>query len=166
MGLLQERRPCSWLNAIWAMPFCEGSSACRGPRAHHAQTDRVGTWESSRLTDSLSGWRSASGRRGAVADDARTREVGLRHSSCESGEQSGGTGRGAIRGTDHRCGAGGAKGGDQGECGPAKHVPGAEPGKRVTSAGTHTESRNGEEEGEVHLALPPHQHRTARSGVL
>ena len=42
---------------------------------------------------------SASGRRGAVADDARAREVGLRHSSCEAGEQ-----RGAIR-----CGASGAK---------------------------------------------------------
>jgi hypothetical protein len=32
---------------------------------------------------------SASGRRGAVADDARAREVGPRHSSCEAGEQSG-----------------------------------------------------------------------------
>ena len=70
------------------------------------------------------GRRSASGRRGAVADDARTREVGLRHSSCEAGEQSG-----AIR-----CGAGGAKGGDQGECGPAKHAPGAEPGISVSQA--------------------------------
>jgi hypothetical protein len=39
-----------------------------------------------------------------IADDARAREVGLRHSSCEAGEQSG-----AIR-----CGASGAKGGDQG----------------------------------------------------
>src|SRR5205823_10529753 len=37
-----------------------------------------------------------------------------------------------------RSGAGGAKGGDQGKCGPAKHVPGAEPDKRVTGAGTHT----------------------------
>ena len=35
-------------------------------------------------------------------------------------------------------GASGAKGGDQGECGPAKHVPDAEPGKRVTGSGTHT----------------------------
>ena len=61
-----------------------------------------------------------------------------------------------------RSGAGGAKGGDQGECGPAKHVPGAEPDKRVTGAGTHTESRKGKEEGEVHRALPPHQHRSAR----
>ena len=43
---------------------------------------------------------------------ARTWEIGLRHSSCEAGEQSG-----AIR-----CGAGGAKGGDQGECGLAKHA--------------------------------------------
>src|SRR2546430_7875043 len=37
-------------------------------------------------------------------------------------------------------GASGAKGGDQGECGPAKHVPDAEPDRRVTGAGTHTAS--------------------------
>src|SRR5205085_10528403 len=43
---------------------------------------------------------------------------------------------GVYRG--ERSGAGGAKGGDQGECGPGKHVPGAEPDKRVTGAGTHT----------------------------
>src|SRR5512132_1875114 len=30
--------------------------------------------------------------------------------------------------------------GGQGECGPAKHVPDSEPHKRVTGAGTHTES--------------------------
>ena len=53
-----------------------------------------------------------------------------RRSSCEAGEQSG-----AIR-----SGTGGAKGGDQGECGPAKHVPDAEPDKRVTGAGTHAAS--------------------------
>ena len=63
-------------------------------------------------------------------------------------------------------GAGGAKGGDQGECGPAKHAPDAEPDKRVTGAGTHTESRKGKEEGEVHRALPPHHRRTAGGGVL
>jgi hypothetical protein len=28
--------------------------------------------------------------------------------------------------------------GDQGECGPAKHAPDTESGKRVTGAGTHT----------------------------
>src|SRR5437764_10018505 len=28
--------------------------------------------------------------------------------------------------------------GTKGKCGPAKHVPGAEPDKRVTGAGTHT----------------------------
>jgi hypothetical protein len=72
--------------------------------------------------------RSASGRRGAEADDARTREVGLRHSSGEAGEQSG-----AIR-----RGAGGAKGGDQGECKLAKHGPDSAPGNRVTGAGAHT----------------------------
>ena len=35
---------------------------------------------------------------------------------------------------------GGAKGGDQGKCEPAKHAPDAEPDKRVTSAGAHTAS--------------------------
>src|SRR5215467_6696642 len=75
--------------------------------------------------------RSASGRRGAVADDARSREVRLRHSSWEADEQ---------RGPD-RSGAGGAKGGGRGECEPAKHGPGTEPGHRVTDAGAHTVSR-------------------------
>src|SRR6202035_1134227 len=65
---------------------------------------------------------------GAVADDARAREVALRHSSCEADEQSGA----------NRCGAGGAKGGDQGECGPAAHAPDSAPHKRVTDAGSHT----------------------------
>src|ERR1700716_2386548 len=54
-------------------------------------------------------------------------------------EQSGAAPCRAICGGANRSGAGGAKGGDQGECGPAKHVPDAEPGKRVTGAGTHTE---------------------------
>ena len=47
---------------------------------------------------------------------------------------------GAVRGGVSRNGVGGAKGEDQGECGPAKHVPDTEPDKRVTGAGTHTES--------------------------
>ena len=34
------------------------------------------------------------------------------------------------------------------------------------ATGTHTESRKGEEEGEVHRALPPHQRRATRRGVL
>ncbi len=54
-------------------------------------------------------------------------------------EQSGAAPCRAICGGANRSGAGGAKGGDQGECGPAKHAPDAEPGKRVTGAGTHTE---------------------------
>jgi len=48
--------------------------------------------------------RSASGRRGAVAGDARSREVRLCHSSWEADEQSG----------PDRSGAGGAKGGAKG----------------------------------------------------
>ena len=47
---------------------------------------------------------------------------------------------GAVRGGVSRSGVGGAKGGDQGECEPAKHVPDAEPGERVTDAGAHTAS--------------------------
>src|SRR6266699_2179605 len=138
------------------MPLCEALSSCRGRGPHHVHKDRVGTWELSCLTTGHVPTWSASGRRGAVADDARAREVGLRHSSCEADEQGG-----AIR-----CGAGGAKGGGRGECGPAKHAPDAEPGKRVTGAGTHTQSGNGKEEGEVHHALPPHRHRSLGGGVL
>ena len=65
-----------------------------------------------------------------------------------------------------RCGVGGAKGGDQGECGPTKHAPGAGPGKCVTGVGTHTTSCKAKEEGAVHLAPPPHQYRTATAVVL
>ncbi len=91
-----------------------------------------GNRETPRLTTGhLPDW-SASGRRGAVADDERTRGVRLRHSSWEADEQGG-----AIR-----RGAGGAKGGGQGKCGPAKRVPGAEPGKRVTGVGPHTAARD------------------------
>src|SRR6201988_3296197 len=59
-----------------------------------------------------------------IADDVRRREVGPRNSSCEAGEQ-----RGAIR-----CGVGGAKDGDQGECGPTKHTPGSGLGESVSQA--------------------------------
>jgi hypothetical protein len=129
----RERRLSLWSNATCAMPLCEALTSCRGLRAHHAQKDRVGTWDIPRLAVSCSRRRSASGRRKAVADDARAREVGLRHSSCEAGEQSG-----AIRCGDNRRGVGGAKGGDQGECGPAAHAPDSAPHKRVTDAGSHT----------------------------
>jgi hypothetical protein len=47
---------------------------------------------------------------------------------------------GAIRGGAGRRGVGGAKGGDQGECGPAKHALDSAPGSRVTGAGTHAAS--------------------------
>ena len=44
---------------------------------------------------------------------------------------------GAIRGGVSRSGVGGAKGGDQGECGLAKHALDTAPGSRVTGAGPH-----------------------------
>src|SRR6266852_1493114 len=50
--------------------------------------------------------------------------------SCEADEQ-GGFGH---------CGAGGAKGGGQGECEPAKHASDTVPKTRVTGAGAHTAS--------------------------
>ena len=73
---------------------------------------------------------------------------------------------GAIRGGVSRSGVGGAKDGDQGECGPAKHVPDAVSGKRVTGAGTHTESRKGKEAGEVHRTAAPFKHRIATGKLL
>src|SRR5215469_904246 len=100
--------------------------------------------------------RPAPGRRGAVAGDARTREVRPRHISNEADEQSRGTGGGV----------GGAKGGGQGEREPAKHAPGAGPGKRVTGAGARTSSRKAKEEGTVHYALSPTQPAHVQDGVL
>jgi hypothetical protein len=47
---------------------------------------------------------------------------------------------GAVRGAVSRSGVDGAKGGDQGECGPAKHALDSAPGPRVTGAGAHTAS--------------------------
>ena len=38
--------------ATCAAPLCEVPSPCRGQRPHHVQTDRVGSWEIPRLTDS------------------------------------------------------------------------------------------------------------------
>src|SRR5271157_5327774 len=77
-------------------------------------------------------------------------------SSCEADEQSG-----AIRG-----GAGGAKDRDQGEREPAKHAPGAGPGKCVTGAGARTARRAAREEGEVHFAPAPCRSRDAENRVL
>src|SRR6202023_2378088 len=71
--------------------------------------------------------RSASGRRGAVADDARAWEVGRGHSSCEAGEQ----GRAIC------CGVGGAKGRGRGECAPSKHAPDTVPGSACHTRWPH-----------------------------
>jgi len=75
--------------------------------------------------------RSASGRRGAVADDARAWEVGRGHSSCEAGEQ----GRAIC------CGVGGAKGRGQGECAPSKHAPDTVPGSACHTRWPHAYHR-------------------------
>src|SRR5438132_2373246 len=109
----------------------KSSKAIRSPSARRATTLRSS--------------HRASGRRRAVADDERTREVRLRHSSDEACEQSWTTSGGV----------GGAKGGDQGEHGPTTHAPGAESEWRVTGAGTCTASSKAAEEGEVHCASAP-----------
>src|SRR5215467_3859315 len=155
MGTSQERRPCRESNATWTGPLSEAMPACRGRRADHAQKDRVGTWEIPRWARAIP-LLVRIGKGKPIADDERTREVGPSSSSCEAGEQGG-----AIR-----RGAGGAKGWDQGECKPATLGPDAEPGNRVTGAGTHTSNRKGKEEGTVHSALPPYQRRTAPGCVL
>ena len=100
----------------------------RGRRTWHVQTLLAREPGDLAIDRSAIAAGSASGRRGAVADDARSREVRLCHSSWEADEQSG---------LDRR-GAGGAKGRGQGECEPAKHAPDSEPGKRVPRAGAHT----------------------------
>jgi hypothetical protein len=47
-----------------------------------------------------------------------------------------------------------SNGGCPGECGPTKHVSGAEPGERVTDAGTHAESRKVEKEEAKEAKVP------------
>ena len=47
----------------------------------------------------------------------------------------------------------GAKGGDQGKCGPAKHAPSTGSGRRVPSAGPHTESRKAKQDEGVTTLL-------------
>src|SRR5580700_3372009 len=54
----------------------------------------------------------------------------------------------------------------KGNASQQKHAPGAGPGKRVTGAGAHTASCKTTEEGTVHFALPPPQHRITAAGVL
>src|SRR3954464_3947603 len=100
--------------------------------------------------------RAASGRPEAVADDERDEEVRLADSTCEAGEQSG-TSRGGV---------GGGKQRDKEECGTAKHGPNAEPGSRVTGAGTHTRSCQQGQEGEAHSAPAPHHGRHSAECLL
>src|SRR5271167_3938575 len=91
-----------------------------------------------------------------VLNPGSSSEVRLRHSSNEADEQSRATGGGA----------GGAKAGDQGERGTAKHTPDTGPGTCDPGAGPRTASRKAEEEGTVHRAPPPYQCRYAPDGVL
>src|SRR3984885_12439018 len=62
--------------------------------------------------------------------------------------------------------ASGAKGRDQGECGPANHGPDAEPGSRVTCAGSHTRSRNQEQSTAANHTPASCQRRCFAGGIL
>src|SRR5271167_2674008 len=99
---------------------------------------------------------SVAGRGGTIAVEERPREVRSQNSSDEADEQSRATGGGV----------GGAKAGNQGERGTAKHAPVAEPGSRDPGAGPRTESREAKEEGTAHRAPPPRQRRYTPHGVL
>src|SRR5260370_23925966 len=55
---------------------------------------------------------------------------------------------------------------NQGKRRPAKHAPGAGPGKRVTGAGTRTASSKAKEKGAVHVALAPCRSRHVENSVL
>src|SRR5215475_10178555 len=63
-------------------------------------------------------------------------------------------------------GAGGAKAGDQGKRGAAKHTPDTEPGRCDPGAGPRTASRKAKEEEEVHRAPAPRLGRHTPGGVL
>ena len=76
-------------------------------------------------------WWSAQGRCNADACDARLGEVRHQHSTEEAREQCATTGSGA----------GGGKGGDQGEQASTSHVPDAEPGARVPGVDACTASQ-------------------------
>src|SRR5262245_61310294 len=102
----------------------------RGQRPWHVRDASCTGTGRSRVRPFGRSRRSASGRRGAVADDVRGREVRSRHSSWETDEQSG---------LGH-CEVGGAKGGGREERGPAKHAPDTGPGTRVTGAGARAAS--------------------------
>src|SRR3990172_900987 len=105
-----------------------------------------GNREISSLTVGASmGWRPASGRRGAEADDERAGEVRPLRGSEEAGEQTRATGSGV----------GGAKAGGRGEHRTSAHMPDTVPGERVTGAGPCTASSKGKEEGAIHRSVPP-----------
>src|SRR5689334_21235681 len=89
-----------------------------------------GNREISCLTASEVVERSASGRRGVEADEARAGEVRPLRSSNEAGEQTWATG----------CGTGGAKGEDRGEHERATQAPDSAPGARVPEARSRTRS--------------------------
>jgi len=95
-------------------------------------------------------------------------KVGPRHSSCGSPRTKRRTPAVEQSAAEPAtAGAGGAKGGDQGKCGPAKHVPGAEPGKACHKALDRIRKVAKERKKEKLTALfPSHQYRPARRGIL
>src|SRR4051794_12670122 len=114
--------------------------------------------------------RPASGRRGAIADDERTREVSppalakAPDPAIVAVKPTNKAGQPAAELGERRAGTEGLAGAGTRQ-GTAKHVPGAEPGKRVPGAGSRTDSRKAQEEGTVHHALLPPQYRSVPGSV-
>jgi hypothetical protein len=108
--------------------IASASRALRGLRALAcAYTPCTGTGRS----PDWPSWWSAQGRCNTDACDARLGEVRHQHSTEEAREQCATTGSGA----------GGGKGGDQGEPAATSHVPDAEPGARVPGVDACTASQ-------------------------
>src|SRR5215211_8910800 len=132
-----------------------------GERVRTGPADPSGAWDqdhppSTATTTQESGLReNRTSRLSERTEEGRKPDL-LRLYTCEAGEQSG-TSRG---------GAGGGKQWDQEECETAKHGPDAEPGSRVTGAGSHTWSCHQGQEGEAHSAPAPHHGRRPAAGLL
>jgi hypothetical protein len=91
----------------------------------------------------------------AVAGDEQTREVTLRHSSCEADEQS-------------RATTGGAKGGDREKRGKGRYAPDTESGRRVIRPILRTESGKGKPPGNRVKEIPfsSLRHRASKTSVF
>jgi hypothetical protein len=126
-----RKQPKPSSKATCVDPLCEGLSLSwvEGPITHKGKTSELGDLAFGRAKVCCTGSHGEGDE--PKAYDERTREVRPRSRSCEVHERSWAT----------RGGVDGAKGGDQGKCGLAKHAPNSVSGWCVTCAGSHTTRR-------------------------